>query len=52
VKHFEEANTPYHNLSDYDTLVEVAKEENYISEDDLNKLKLWKKNPHNPNWME
>ena len=38
-------------LTNYDTLVEVAVENNYIQSDDLEKLKAWKKDPSDETWM-
>ncbi len=42
----------YHTLTNYDTLVEVAIEQDYIKKEDLSKLKLWKQNPSDPSWMQ
>lgn len=50
-KNFAEKNCPYMTLSNYDTLIEVAVEENYIHENELNKLKAWKMNPHDESWI-
>lgn len=36
---------PLFTLSDYETLIEVAKEENYIKESDLVTLKRWRQDP-------
>ena len=51
VANFEAAQCPFATLSNYDTLVEVAVEENYISAEDLEKLKAWKKDPSDESWM-
>jgi orotate phosphoribosyltransferase len=40
-----EANVASKSLCDYDTLIEVAAKEGYVSEQDLNKLKMWRENP-------
>ncbi|WP_141431248.1 orotate phosphoribosyltransferase [Bacillus sp. 03113] len=40
-----EANIESYSLTDYTTLVDVAKEKGYIQEEDLDKLTNWKKNP-------
>lgn len=48
---FTEANTEYHTISNYDVLKEVAVEQNYIKEEDIDKLNKWKTNPSNPSWM-
>jgi orotate phosphoribosyltransferase len=46
------ANTvTYHSLTDYDTLVQVAKEKGTITETDVNKLTEWRKNPQDSSWM-
>lgn len=41
-----------HSLSNFETLVKVAAEENYISETDINKILKFQKNPSDPSWME
>lgn len=41
----------FHTLTNYDTLVEVAIENNYIQAADLEKLKAWKKDPSDESWM-
>lgn len=48
---FEVANCKYATLTDYDTLIEVAKENNYIKDEDMEKLKAWKKDPNDESWM-
>ena len=48
---FEAANCKYSTLTDYDTLIEVAKENNYIKDEDMEKLKAWKKDPNDESWM-
>lgn len=48
---FEEANCKYATLTDYDTLIEVAKENSYIKDEDMEKLKAWKKDPNDESWM-
>jgi len=42
---FKEAKCELHTLDDYDTLVDFAVENNYISEKDLGSLKKWRKAP-------
>jgi orotate phosphoribosyltransferase len=42
---FAAANCPFTTLSDYDTLLNVAVEMGYISEDMLDTLQAWRKNP-------
>lgn len=41
-----------HALSDYQTLMDVAIEKNYIAEDDRKKLSKWVENPTSETWME
>lgn len=49
---FEKANCKFVTLSNYDTLIEVAVENNYVTEAELEKLKAWKKDPSDESWME
>jgi len=49
---FEKANCEYYSITDYDTLIDVAMEKEFIKEDDLEKLKAWKKDPSDQSWME
>ena len=48
----EASNVINHSLSCFETLVEVAAEEKYISEADINKVLKFQKNPSDPSWME
>jgi len=48
----EASNVINHSLSNFETLVEVAAEEKYISEADINKVLKFQKNPSDPSWME
>ena len=48
----EKANVINHSLSNFETLVKVAAEENYISEADLAKVLKFQKNPSDASWME
>ena len=48
----EQANVINHSLSNFETLVKVAAEENYIAEADINKILKFQKNPSDPSWME
>lgn len=41
-----------HSLSNYATLVSVAKEQGYISAEDVEKLTKWRENPEDISWME
>ncbi len=45
VKRFEEAGVPFHTLTNYATLIEVAKDNNYVDEKDLETLAAWRKKP-------
>jgi orotate phosphoribosyltransferase len=45
VDRFSELNMPVYCLTDYSTLVDVAVEEGYIKESDLNMLNAWRENP-------
>ena len=47
-----QANVINHSLSNFETLVKVAAEENYISESDINKILKFQSNPSDPSWME
>lgn len=51
-ENFEKADCQYVTLTDYDTLIPVAVEHNYIHQDDMEKLKAWKVNPRDESWME
>lgn len=44
-ENFANASVTFDTLSNYSTLLEVAQSLNYISEDDLESLNLWKKDP-------
>ena len=46
------ANVINHSLSNFETLVEVAAELNYISEADIKKVLKFQQNPSDPSWME
>lgn len=41
-----------HSLSNFETLVDIAAKEKYISESDIRKLLAFQKNPSDPSWME
>lgn len=49
---FAAADCKYATLSNYDTLIEVAKENDYIKAEDMNKLVAWKQDPNDHSWME
>ena len=46
------ANCENHSISNFETLVQVAAEQNYISESDIKKVLKFQKNPSDPSWME
>ncbi|MBQ8293160.1 MAG: orotate phosphoribosyltransferase [Bacilli bacterium] len=46
------ANVINHSLSNFETLVQVAADEKYISDADINKVLKFQKNPGDPSWME
>lgn len=48
---FNASDIPYYTISDYDSLLEVALEKNYIQKEDLCKLIKWKENPKDDSWM-
>ena len=48
----EAANVINHSLSNFETLVKIAAEEKYISENDIAKVLKFQKNPSDPSWME
>lgn len=44
---FKEAGIPFDTLTNYETLLNVATEQNYISENDMETLQQWSKDPGN-----
>ena len=48
----EAAGCKNYSLSNFETLVEVAAEENYISKEDISKVLKFQKNPSDPSWIE
>ena len=48
----EKANVINHSLSNFETLVSVAAEENYIAEGDIAKILKFQSNPSDPSWMD
>ena len=46
------ANVINHSLSNFETLVNVAAEENYISQNDIAKILKFQSNPSDPSWMD
>jgi orotate phosphoribosyltransferase len=51
-ENFAKASCEYATLTNYDTLIEVAKDHNYIQDTDMEKLKAWKQDPSDTSWME
>lgn len=47
----EEANIKAQSLCDYNTLVEVAAKEGYVTEQDISKLKMWREDPSSERWL-
>ena len=48
---FKQANVEYYSITNYDILIEVALEQGYIKEFDLNKLHQWKIDPSDESWI-
>ena len=44
---FQSASVPYKSLTDYDTIIELAIEKNYVSKEDQNTLLNWRSDPVN-----
>ncbi|MCD7839770.1 MAG: orotate phosphoribosyltransferase [Erysipelotrichaceae bacterium] len=51
-ENFNNKDCTFHTLTNYDELIEVAIDNNYIESSDLEKLKAWKKDPNDQSWME
>lgn len=45
LEQFSDADVPVHTLTDYTTLIEVAKENDFVNEADLSTLENWRKKP-------
>lgn len=52
IENFKNKDCTFHTLTNYDTLISVAVENDYIHADDLEKLKAWKKDPNDESWMQ
>lgn len=52
IDRLEAANVVNYSLSNFETLVQVAATENYISQEDILKVLKFQKNPNDPSWME
>ena len=44
-RNFAEANVELHTLTDYDALIQVACEQDYVMDKELESLKTWRQNP-------
>lgn len=51
-ENFEEAGFKHYSLSNFDELIEVAHELDYIKEDQIEKLKKFRDNPQDSSWMD
>lgn len=45
IKRFEKVGVPFHTLTDYSTLIEIASDNGYVNEKDLQTLAEWRKSP-------
>lgn len=48
---FDRIGCPLHTLSDYESLIQLALDTNYVSMLEFEKLKKFREQPHNDNWM-
>ncbi|RSL31286.1 orotate phosphoribosyltransferase [Salibacterium salarium] len=46
-----EANLSYYTLTDYGTLIDTALQNNYLTDQEAERLHLWKKDPENEEWL-
>lgn len=51
-KAFADIDIPYFSLSDYSSLIEVAEEHQYVTKEELDKLRKWKQNPYDESWIQ
>lgn len=51
IKALEAASLECYTITDYATLIDVAKQEDLIDDHDLEKLKLWRENPDSMDWL-
>lgn len=47
-----EAGLTSYSISDYSTLIQVAKEKGYINDNELQKLTKWRENPEDESWIQ
>lgn len=52
IERLEAAKCENHSISNFETLVDVAAKEKYISEADIKKVLKFQSNPNDPSWME
>lgn len=52
IENFENAKCEFVTLTNYDELIPVAVENDYIADADMEKLKAWKVDPRDESWME
>lgn len=50
-ENFQRANLSYATLSNYDALITTALKKELIQEEDLEKLRKWRNNPHDASWQ-
>ncbi len=52
IQRLKDDNCENHSLSNFETLVDIAAKEEYISHEDIEKLLKFQKNPSDPSWMD
>ena len=50
-ENFDKNNLSFASLTDYDELIDIALEINYIKESHLRRLRRWKQDPNDESWM-
>lgn len=50
-KNFEDSKLPFYSLTNYDELLDIALQIDYIEHDDLEKLRAWKKDIKDESWI-
>ena len=50
-KAFAAIEVPYYSLCDYSSLIEVAAQQQYVTQEELQKLRKWKYNPYDESWI-
>lgn len=51
IERFKDAGVEYYSLTDFDTIVEVAAQQGYIKETDIEKLIAFRNNPSDESWI-